>query len=221
MEGRGTTRVLVDTSPDMRDQLLDTGVSTLDGVLYTHDHADHAHGIDELRIVALNMRRRIDLHADATTGATLRTRFGYCFQAPPGSAYPPILNAHVITPPAPVHVHGAGNCIEALPIVQQHGDITSLGFRVRDVAYSPDVSDLSDEAVAALAGLDVWIVDALRYRPHPSHFSVAQALEWIERIKPKRAILTHLHVDLDYETLRRDLPAHVVPAYDGLTVFFD
>ncbi|MFM9848246.1 MAG: MBL fold metallo-hydrolase [Hyphomicrobiaceae bacterium] len=220
-EGRGTTRVLVDTSPDLRDQLLDVGISTLDGVLYTHDHADHAHGIDELRIVALNMRRRIDVHADAATGATLRKRFDYCFDAPPGSAYPPIIDAHVIVPPAPVRVHGAGGCIEALPIVQQHGDIASLGFRVRDVAYSPDVSGLSDEAVAALAGLDVWIVDALRYRPHPSHFSVAQALDWIERVKPRRAILTHLHVDLDYETLRRELPQHVVPAYDGLSVHFD
>ena len=220
-EGRGTTHVLIDTPPDLRDQLLDVGIGTLDGVLYTHDHADHAHGIDELRIVALNMRRRIDVHADAATSATLHTRFGYCFQAPPDSAYPPILNAHTIAPPAPVVVHGAGGSIEVLPVVQQHGDITSLGFRVHNVAYSPDVSGLSDDAVAALAGLDLWIVDALRYRPHPSHFSVAQALEWIERVKPKRAILTHLHVDLDYETLRRELPPHVVPAYDGLAVHFD
>jgi phosphoribosyl 1,2-cyclic phosphate phosphodiesterase len=220
-EGRGTTHVLIDTPPDLRDQLLDVGIGTLDGVLYTHDHADHAHGIDELRIVALNMRRRIDVHADAATSATLHARFGYCFQAPPGSAYPPILNAHTIAPPAPVVVHGAGGGIEALPVVQQHGDITSLGFRVHNVAYSPDVSGLSDDAVAALAGLDLWIVDALRYRPHPSHFSVAQAIEWIERVKPKRAILTHLHVDLDYETLRRELPPHVVPAYDGLAVHFD
>jgi phosphoribosyl 1,2-cyclic phosphate phosphodiesterase len=220
-EGRGTTHVLIDTPPDLRDQLLDVGIGTLDGVLYTHDHADHAHGIDELRIVALNMRRRIDVHADAATSATLHTRFGYCFQAPPDSAYPPILNAYTITPPTPVLVHGAGGSIETLPVVQQHGDITSLGFRVHNVAYSPDVSDLSEDAVAALAGLDLWIVDALRYRPHPSHFSVAQALEWIERVKPKRAILTHLHVDLDYETLRRELPPHVVPAYDGLSVHFD
>ncbi|NJO33258.1 MAG: MBL fold metallo-hydrolase [Rhodospirillales bacterium] len=220
-EGRGTTRVLIDTSPDLRDQLLDAGVGTLDGVVYTHDHADHTHGIDELRIVAFNMRRRIDVHADAPTSATLRKRFDYCFEAPPGSSYAPVLNAHTIAPPAPVQIHGAGGCIKAFPIVQQHGSIASLGFRVRDVAYSPDVSGLSDEAVAALAGLDVWIVDALRYTPHPSHFSVVEALQWVERVKPKRAILTHLHVDLDYETLRRELPQHVVAAYDGISVQFD
>ena len=220
-QGRGSTQALIDTSPDLRGQLLDAGVSTLDGVLFTHDHADHTHGIDELRIVAFNMRRRVDVHVDAATSTTLRKRFDYCFEAPPGSSYPPVLNAHFVAPPAPVQIHGAGGCIEAFPIVQQHGDITSLGFRVRDVAYSPDVSGLSDDAVAALAGLDLWIVDALRYIPHPSHFSVAQALEWVERVKPKRAILTHLHVDLDYETLCRELPSHVVPAYDGLSVHFD
>ena len=221
MEGRGTTQVLIDTSPDLRDQLLDANVSTLDGVLFTHDHADHTHGIDELRIVAFNMRRRIDVYADAATGATLRKRFDYCFQAQPGSSYPPVLTEYAIAPPNPVHIHGAGGCVEAHPIVQEHGNMTSLGFRVRDVAYSPDISGLSEEGVAALAGLDLWIVDALRYIPHPSHFSVKEALDWIERIKPKRAILTHLHVDLDYETLRRELPEHVVPAYDGLAVFFD
>ncbi len=221
IEGRGTTQVLIDTSPDLRDQLLDANVSTLDGVLFTHDHADHTHGIDELRIVAFNMRRRIDVYADAVTGATLRKRFDYCFQAPPGSSYPPVLTEYAIAPPNPVQIHGAGGCVEARPIVQEHGNMTSLGFRVRDVAYSPDISGLSEEGVAALAGLDLWIVDALRYIPHPSHFSVKEALDWIERIKPKRAILTHLHVDLDYETLRRELPEHVVPAYDGLAVFFD
>ena len=221
IEGRGTTQVLIDTSPDLRDQLLDANVSTLDGVLFTHDHADHTHGIDELRIVAFNMRRRIDVYADAVTSATLRKRFDYCFQAPPGSSYPPVLTEYAIAPPNPVQIHGAGGCVEARPIVQEHGNMTSLGFRVRDVAYSPDISGLSEEGVAALAGLDLWIVDALRYIPHPSHFSVKEALDWIERIKPKRAILTHLHVDLDYETLRRELPEHVVPAYDGLAVFFD
>ena len=221
IEGRGTTQVLIDTSPDLRDQLLDANVSTLDGVLFTHDHADHTHGIDELRIVAFNMRRRIDVYADAVTSATLRKRFDYCFQAPPGSSYPPVLTEYAIAPPNPVQIHGAGGCVEARPIVQEHGNISSLGFRVRDVAYSPDISGLSEEGVAALAGLDLWIVDALRYIPHPSHFSVKEALDWIERIKPKRAILTHLHVDLDYETLRRELPEHVVPAYDGLAVFFD
>jgi phosphoribosyl 1,2-cyclic phosphate phosphodiesterase len=219
--GRGQTSVLIDTSPDLRDQLLDAGIGAVDGVLYTHDHADHTHGIDDLRILAFNMKRRIDVHFDAVTGGTLRRRFDYCFEAPAGSAYPPILNGYEISPPNPVRINGAAGPIDALPIEQEHGPMTSLGFRIRNVAYSPDISGLSNAAVDQLRGLDVWIVDALRYIPHPSHFSVEQALQCIERVKPKRAILTHLHVDLDYETLRRELPAHVTPAYDGLTMHFD
>jgi phosphoribosyl 1,2-cyclic phosphate phosphodiesterase len=219
--GRGITRVLIDTPPDLREQLLEANVASIDGVLFTHDHADHTHGIDELRILAFNMNRRVDVHFDARTRATLVARFGYCFQARPGSSYPPILTAHDIEPPNVVRVDGAGGPIEALPIVQEHGDIHSLGFRIQDVAYSPDISGLSSEGLAALRNLDLWIVDALRYIPHPSHFSVAQALQSIEKVAPKRAILTHLHIDLDYETLKRELPAHVVPAYDGMVVHFD
>ncbi|MGE5511416.1 MAG: MBL fold metallo-hydrolase [Bacteroidota bacterium] len=221
INGRGRTCVLIDSSPDLRDQLLEAQVATLDGVLYTHDHADHTHGIDDLRMIAFNMKRRVDVHGDAATLATLRRRFDYCFASPPGSSYPAILNAHEIRPPHPVRIDGAGGPIEAVPVVQEHGDITSLGFRIRNVAYSPDISGLADDSAALLADLDLWIVDALRYISHPSHFSVKQALAWIETIKPKRAILTHLHVDLDYEALRRELPEHVTPAYDGLTVHFD
>lgn len=221
LAGRDRTSALVDTSPDLRDQLLDAGVGTIDGVLYTHDHADHTHGIDDLRILAFNMKRRIDVHFDAATGAKLRSRFDYCFDAQPGSNYPPILNGHLIRPPHPVRINGAGGPIDATPIVQEHGPMTSLGFRIGDMAYSPDISGLSPEGAAMLSGLDVWIVDALRYIPHPSHFSVAQALAWIDTLKPARAILTHLHIDLDYERLKRELPAHVVPAYDGLVVHCD
>lgn len=219
--GRGRTNVLIDTTPDVRDQLLEAQVGVLDGVLYTHDHADHTHGIDDLRIVSFNMKRRVDVYADAATLDTLKHRFGYCFTAPPGSSYPAVLNGYEIRPPAPVRIDGAGGTIEAIPIVQEHGDIPSLGFRVRDVAYSPDISGLAPESMSALADLDLWVVDALRYIPHPSHFSVKQALECIEIVKPRRAILTHLHVDLDYETLKRELPGHVVPAYDGLAIHFD
>lgn len=221
ISGRGRTQMLIDTSPDIRDQLLDAEVETIDGVVFTHDHADHTHGIDDLRMLAYNMKRRVDCYFGDVTGQSLMTRFGYCFKMPVGSSYPPILNAHAITPPDPVTIHGAGGPIVAQPIVQQHGDIASYGFRVGDVAYSPDVSGLDDTAVANLANLDLWIVDALRYIPHPSHFSVKQALEWIERLKPRRAILTHLHIDLDYATLKRELPPHVEPAYDGLEVHFD
>ncbi|MBS0244968.1 MAG: MBL fold metallo-hydrolase, partial [Proteobacteria bacterium] len=216
--GRGRTSMLVDTGPDLREQLLDAGVGTIDGVVFTHDHADHAHGIDDLRMLAFNMRKRVDVFFDADTGATLKSRFSYCFVQPHGSAYPPILTANDIEPFKAVMINGAAGPIEAMPVPQEHGDGKSLAYRVRDVAYSPDVSGLSAEAEAALQGLDLWIVDALRYIPHPSHFSVKQALEWIERLKPKRAILTHLHIDLDYASLKRELPPHVEPAYDGMTV---
>lgn len=214
--GRGRTIVLVDTPPDLRDQLLGTDVDGVDGVLYTHEHADHTHGIDDLRMLAFNMKRRVDVWADAPTRASLETRFGYCFSQPPGSSYPAILRAHDIVPPAPVTVHGAGGPVTAIPIPQDHGDAGSLGFRFGDIAYCPDVGGLSEASVELLAGLDVWIVDALRYQPHPAHFTVRQALEWIERLKPRRAILTHLHIDLDYARLQRELPPNVVPAFDGL-----
>ena len=217
----GSTVVLIDTPPDLREQLLDAHIGAVDGVVFTHDHADHTHGIDDLRILAFNMRRRVDVHFDEATGTSLKTRFGYCFEAPAGSSYPPILTPHEIVPPEPITINGAAGPILTVPVQQLHGDQTSLGFRVGDVAYSPDISGMSPESETQLAGLDLWIVDALRYIPHPSHFSVAQALEWIERIRPRRAILTHLHIDLDYAALKRELPPNVEPAYDGMVVHFD
>lgn len=217
----GTTRVLVDTSPDLREQLLAAGVSTIDGVLYTHDHADHTHGIDDLRVLAFNAKRRVDIHADAATLACLKRRFDYCFATPKGSAYPPVLNGHEIRASEPVTIQGQGGPLTLLPFRQIHGDADSLGFRVRGAVYSSDVSDFPSESLPHLEGLDVWILDALRPKPHPSHLSLSQSLGWIERMKPKRAILTHMHVDLDYETLRRDLPEDVEPAYDGMAVELD
>jgi phosphoribosyl 1,2-cyclic phosphate phosphodiesterase len=163
-------------------------------------------------------RRRIDVYLDEPTYQVLYSRFGYCFVTPPGSNYPPILNAHRIVAGRPVTIEGPGGPITALPFRQDHGDIDSLGFRFGGAAYSSDLRDLPPESVAALSGLDLWIVDALRYRPHPSHFSVAEALDWIKRVAPRRAILTNLHADLDYEELRSRLPSHVEVAYDGLTI---
>jgi phosphoribosyl 1,2-cyclic phosphate phosphodiesterase len=212
----GVTRVLVDTSPDLREQLIDAGVDWVDGVLYTHPHADHIHGIDDLRPLFVNRHRRIDAYLDEPTAKVLRLRFDYCFETPPGSSYPPVMTEHRMSGGQPLTIAGQGGPIEVLPVLQQHGEIPSLGFRVGDFAYSCDLSGLPAESVAALAGLDVWVVDALRYRPHPSHFNLADALAWIERIKPKRAILTNLHSDLDYEELRRQLPPHVEPGYDGM-----
>jgi len=212
----GRTTVLVDTAPDLRQQLLDAGANWLDGVLYTHDHADHTHGIDDLRQVAFNGNRRVDVYYDEATGKRLHARFGYCFTSPSGSEYPAILSGHEIRANESVHISGAGGVVEALPFRQIHGSGETLGFRFGGVAYSPDVSDFPQESFDALQNLDIWILDTLRYKPHPSHLSVEQALGWIARMKPKRAVLTHMHVDLDYARLRAELPEGVEPAYDGM-----
>lgn len=214
----GQTTVLIDTSPDLREQLLDANVSALDAVLYSHDHADHTHGIDDLRPLALVQRKRIDVYADETTSELLHSRFGYCFETPLGSDYPPILQEHRIREGREVIVSGAGGDITALPFPMQHGSTQALGFRIGKTAYSCDVNGLPPESLSVLEDLDLWIVDALRYRAHPSHFSLDETLGWIERLKPRRAVLTNLHTDLDYEELRGKIPDHVEPAYDGLTI---
>jgi phosphoribosyl 1,2-cyclic phosphate phosphodiesterase len=215
--GQGVTRVLVDTSPDLREQLLDAEVDWLDGVLYSHEHADHTHGIDDLRALFMKQRQRIDVYLDESTAKMMHTRFGYCFESPPGSEYPPIVKERRITAGEPITVAGQGGAITALPVLQSHGDIPSLGFRFGNLGYSCDLSGLPAASAVAFANLEVWIVDALRYRPHPSHFSLADALSWIERLKPRRAILTDLHADLDYAVLRAELPPNVEPAFDGMT----
>jgi phosphoribosyl 1,2-cyclic phosphate phosphodiesterase len=217
-ETAGVTRVLIDTAPDLREQLLDAEVDWLDGVLYTHEHADHTHGVDDLRALFIKQRRPIDVWLDAYTSQSMHARFGYCFAAPPGSEYPPIAKEHRLNAGEPVTIAGKGGTLTALPILQQHGDIASYGFRFGNFAYSCDLSGMPPESAAALENLDIWVVDALRYRPHPSHFSLDDALAWIARLKPRRAILTNLHADLDFEELRAKLPAHVEPAFDMLSV---
>jgi phosphoribosyl 1,2-cyclic phosphate phosphodiesterase len=214
----GVTRLLVDTGPDLREQLIDAKVDWLDAILYTHEHADHTHGIDDLRGLFLKNRKRLDVYADEPTSRMLTTRFAYCFVQPAGSEYPPILNMHGLHAGRALTIDGKGGPIPVLPFSQDHGDIASLGFRFGGLAYSSDLHDLPDAGAAALDGLDIWIVDALRYMPHPSHFSVADALAWIERLKPARAILTNMHTDLDYEVLRPSLPPNVEPAYDGMRI---
>lgn len=214
--GEGATRVLIDTSPDMRDQMLAADVRDLDGVLYTHEHADHTHGIDELRAYYLLRRKRVEIWADEPTGQMLMTRFAYCFYTAPGSDYPSILNLNRLVAGHRVTIGGAGGAITALPFNVHHGNITALGFRIGNVAYTPDLNGIPAESLAAMRGLDLWIVDALRRTPHPSHLSLPETLHWIERLKPARAIVTNMHVDLDYETLKRELPPHVEPAFDGM-----
>ncbi len=216
----GVTAVVVDTSPDFRAQMLSAKVQRIDGVLYTHPHADHLHGIDDLRQYALLQRERISVFADDATYGHLRTAFGYCFESSNGSMYPPICERFDITAGTEIVVTGAGGSIPVLPILQVHGPIHSLGFRIGNFCYSPDVSDFPDQSVPMLANLDCWIVDALQYREHISHFSLAQALEWINRMSPKKAYLTHMHIPLDYETVRRETPDHVEPAHDGLALEF-
>ena len=213
------TAVLVDTPPDLREQLLAARCGRLDAVLITHNHADQTHGLDDLRAVAYGMRRRIDVYSDRTGLDGLMKSFGYCFETPAGSGYPPILHAREIAEPfAQFAVEGAGGVISvrAFPLI--HGSLRALGFRLGPVAYSPDVNGLPEESFAALEGVECWIVDALRHTAHPTHSNVATTLEWIVRVKPKRAVLTNMHIDLDYETLKRELPPGVEPAYDGMTI---
>jgi phosphoribosyl 1,2-cyclic phosphate phosphodiesterase len=216
---RGKTTVLVDTSPDLREQLLAAHVAHLDGVLMTHPHADQTNGIDDLRPLMFLMRKRVDMHADRATLDHLKRQFAYCFATPEGSEYPPIITGHAIPEPfAPFEIGGEGGEVPVLAFWQDHGPIPSLGYRFGPIAYSSDVKDLDDEAFKALEGVKLWIVDALRYREHPTHANVDTALAWIAKVKPGRAILTNLHQDIDYEQLRAMLPKGVEPAYDGMTI---
>jgi phosphoribosyl 1,2-cyclic phosphate phosphodiesterase len=216
----GRTTILIDTPCDIREQLLDHHVNHVDAVLYTHDHADHTHGIDDLRVFALMAKRRVPVYMDQETWESLFLRFKYCFEGKPNSGYPAILERVALTSGEPVTIDGAGGPITALPILQEHGVMQTLGFRFGNLAYSPDIVDVPEASIPLLQGLDTWIVDALRPMPHPCHFSVKQALGWIERLGAKRGVLTHLHVDLDYNALQRDLPPHVEPAFDGMTIEF-
>ncbi|MDF2373931.1 MAG: MBL fold metallo-hydrolase [Rhizobiaceae bacterium] len=215
----GKTTVAIDTGPDFREQMISAKVRRLDGVVYTHRHADHLHGIDDLRGFVLEQRKRIPVHADGPTMQHMREAFAYCFVMPEGSNYPPILDAHIIgNLDDPITIHGEGGAVTLLPCQQIHGDIVSLGFRIGNIAYCSDVSDFPDTAIPRLQNLDVLIIDALQYRRHPSHLSLEQALGWIEQLQPKRALLTHMHIPLDYQTVLNETPAHVEPAYDMLVL---
>jgi phosphoribosyl 1,2-cyclic phosphate phosphodiesterase len=214
----GLTQVLVDTSPDMREQLIDADVRHLDGIVFTHDHADHTHGIDDARPLVIHSRRRVDAFMDEPTATGLVRRFEYIFRTPEGGSYPPILAERRIEAGSAFEVDGAGGAIGIMPFALEHGEITALGLRVGRLAYTPDVSAIPDAALPELENLDIWIIDALRILPHPSHFHLDQALEWIARMKPRRAVLTNLHNDLDYGRLSRDMPDHIRPAFDGMIV---
>lgn len=214
----GTTTVLIDTSPDLRSQLLDANVGRLDGVIYTHSHADHVHGVDDLRMIVINMRNRLNVWADGDTQNALLSRFGYVFVQPPDSPYPPILNINTID--GDVTVEGKGGPITFKPLQVNHGSIDALGFKIDDICYLPDVAKIPDDVWPHLQNLDCWIVDALRREPHPTHSHLEQTLEWIEKVQCKTAVLTNMHNDLDYETLGAETPDHIQPAFDGMTLTF-
>ena len=202
--------LLVDTSPDCREQLLSAQVTRVDAVLWTHDHADQTHGLDDLRPFALR-DGPIEAWGDKRTLDILHQRFAYCFETPPGSFYTPIYRTRLIDG-APFSAAG----VDVVPFRQSHGSIDSLGFRFGRFAYANDVVALDDGAFETLQGVDTLIVDAMRYRPHPTHAHLELALQWIARIQPRRAILTNMHVDMDYDEVMRRTPQHVEPAYDGM-----
>ncbi|HRO15847.1 MAG TPA: MBL fold metallo-hydrolase [Paracoccus sp. (in: a-proteobacteria)] len=216
----GITRILIDTGADLVPQLLDAGVGLLDGVVWTHPHADHIHGIDDLRQIVHNLGTRLPGWADAPTAQALRTRFGYVFETPPGSAYPPIVDLNPID--GPFGIDGAGGPLSLTPFTVEHGGIPALGFRISGhgpaLVYLPDVKSIPDEAWPAIMEPEVFICDALRRRPHPSHAHLALALDWIERSRARRAVITNMHVDLDYDAVMAETPPHVVPAHDGMVV---
>jgi len=214
----GVTSILIDTGPDLRQQLLSADVRRLDAILLTHAHADHIHGIDDVRPLVIEARKRIDIHMDEATAAHVLSRFGYIFETPPGSQYPALLNRKTLRHGVATRIDGPGGPVDCVPFELDHGDMQALGFRFGDCAYSPDVVGIPDQSRGWLEGLDLWIVDALRYTPHPSHFHLAQTLEWIARLKPARAVLTNLHTDLDYQRLAAELPGGTMPAYDGMRI---
>jgi phosphoribosyl 1,2-cyclic phosphate phosphodiesterase len=210
------TTALVDASPEFRLQAARAGMKRLDAVLLTHDHADQVHGLDDVRAFFLRQGARIPCWMDAATDRTMMRRFGYIFEGEGG--YPAICAREPLPPHGEAWaVQGPSGAIPVVTFDQDHGGVRSVGYRFGGVAYSSDVVGLDEAAFAALRGLDVWIVDALRRRPHPTHAHLDLALEWIARVRPRRAILTNMHIDLDFETLRRELPPGVEPAYDGLS----
>jgi phosphoribosyl 1,2-cyclic phosphate phosphodiesterase len=198
----------------MRQQLLDAKIGKLDAVIYTHEHADHLHGLDDLRMIVINMQKRLPVFASKQTKNSILERFGYAFKTPKGSPYPPILDMNDLT--ETLEIQGAGGPIKFTSFDVDHGNILVSAIKVNNVLYTPDISTVRNDT--ELRDLDYWILDSLRYKPHPSHVNLEQALGLIDRYKPKKAILTNLHVDLDYLTLLNETPDNVVPAHDGLQI---
>jgi phosphoribosyl 1,2-cyclic phosphate phosphodiesterase len=217
----GITTVVIDTGPDFREQMIGAGVTHIDGVVYTHAHADHIHGIDDLRTFVLANSARAQVFADQRTLDHLTNSFNYIFERQKGSDYPPIVDAHLIETGKEFSIAGKGGAITLTPFGLQHASLRIKGFRIGALAYCTDVSGFPDKTLPLVTGVDVLIIGALQYNSHPSHFSLGQALEWIQRLAPKRAVLTHMHIPLDYQTVLAETPPHVEPGYDGLIIEFE
>lgn len=219
--GRGKTSVLIDTGPDMREQLLSTAVTYLDAVLLTHEHADHIFGLDDLRQLAITHKEKVNVHMTESTSNYVMRAFGYCFKQSEGSSYPAICQEHRIIAGETTTIDGKGGSISVMPLVVNHGDITALGFRIDNVVYMPDVKTVTETAsLEALKDVDTLILDALRYTPHPTHMNVEESLAFMKQIQPRRGILTNMHVDIDYAELSAQLPENISPAYDGMTISY-
>jgi phosphoribosyl 1,2-cyclic phosphate phosphodiesterase len=219
-EGR-VTSVVIDTGPDFRSQMVAVEARELHAVVLTHAHADHLHGIDDIRSFVYQNQHRMPVWGDSVTLDRAMEGFGYCFETPAGSSYPPIGRAMVIKDIEQIFgVEGPAGAIPFQALWQQHGESHSLGYRIGTFAYCTDVSDFPETTLEKMHGLDTLVIDCLQYKRHPSHLSLSQAMEWITRIAPRRAILTHMHIPLDYDTVMRETPDHVEPAFDGMRIEF-
>lgn len=215
----GVTTVLIDTGPDMREQLIDANVQYLDAVLLTHSHADHIFGMDDLRQLAIKHRERVNVYMDAATSERVMPAFGYCYQQTEGTSYPAICTEHRIYPQQMIKITGTGGTIDLLPFEVNHGDISALGFRVGDLVYLPDVKTVDlPESIESISNLQVLILDALRYSEHPTHMNMTEALAFIAKMNPAKAILTNMHNAIDFDEITRELPANVNAGYDGLKI---
>ena len=212
----GKSWYLIDTSPDLRQQLLNAKINYLDGVVFTHSHADHMHGIDDLRMIFLKRKSRIPIWGNEETLNRINLSFKYLLEQEPGTKYPPILISNTITDN--FNLSGKSGKIIVEPLLVKHGDIDALGFKINKMAYIPDISDFYKDTFSKLYNLDILIIDALRRSPHPAHSHLENTLNWIEKLKPKKAILTNMHNDLDYETLKKETPENVNPAHDGFVI---
>ncbi len=210
------TRLLIDTSPDLRFQMLREGATELDGVAFTHDHADQSHGIDDLRAIVYRRGAKLPAYMADFAYKALFERFGYIFETPQGSGYPPILEPVVLPGEATFELGGAGGRLHGRFFTVDHGSVPCSGVRIGPLAYTPDVLTMPDSAFEAIEGVSIWIADALRDKPHPSHSHLAQTLAWLDRAGVDNGILTNMHIDLDYRALLARCPDGVRPAYDGL-----